>query len=219
MKERPILFSAPMVRAILDGRKTQTRRIVNWKQLHKQAGLTFPTKCKIAWFTLLNGWAIDAGDDVIRAVSCPYGQPGDRMWVRERARIIEISDGGSIAGNINDTGWCSDVKVRYEADGAISDWISYPSRLSYIEIGNCIANGCYREAARITLEVTNVRVERIQSTTLGDICKEGIAVTPYDFKPVQLGLEIWQEIWQSIYPGSWDRNDWVWVIEFRRIEV
>jgi hypothetical protein len=75
-----------------------------------------------------------------------------------------------------------------------------------------------RQASRITLEITDVRVERLQEITLGDICKEGLASSIYDFKPVQAGFLAFEELWDSIYgPDSWDANPWVWVIEFKRI--
>jgi len=70
-----------MVRAVLDGRKSQTRRVIDWKRLHKQAGLPFPTKCKLAYYTMMESWGINANDGMQRLVNCPYGKKGDRLWV------------------------------------------------------------------------------------------------------------------------------------------
>ncbi|HBX3539781.1 TPA: hypothetical protein MHZ27_00365 [Klebsiella pneumoniae subsp. pneumoniae] len=75
-----------------------------------------------------------------------------------------------------------------------------------------------RWASRIQLEITGVRVERLQSITLGDICKE-IGCGLYDFRPATYGFQVWEELWKSIYGAeSWNANPWVWVIEFKRIE-
>jgi len=76
-----------------------------------------------------------------------------------------------------------------------------------------------RWASRITLEVTGVRVERLQAITLGDICKE-IGCGLYDFRPATDGFRVWAELWNSIYGAdSWQANPWVWVVEFKRVEV
>ena len=75
-----------------------------------------------------------------------------------------------------------------------------------------------RWASRILLEITDVRVERLQAIILGDICKE-IGCGLYDFRPATYGFQVWEELWESIYgEGSWQANPWVWVIEFKRIE-
>lgn len=76
-----------------------------------------------------------------------------------------------------------------------------------------------RWASRITLEITGVRVERLQAITLGDICKE-IGCGLYDFRPATDGFRVWAELWNSIYGAdSWQANPWVWVVEFKRVEV
>lgn len=120
------------------------------------------------------------------------------------------------------------VKVRYEADGAESDWLPYPSRLSYIHVGRCIANGCYKEAARIMLEITNIRVERLNDISETDAIAEGIDAKlcrEYHFKsPVAhilnpAAYHAFAGLWESINgKDSWNANPWVWVIEFKRIE-
>lgn len=199
MKERPILFSGPMVQAILDGRKTQTRWIVNWKRLHKQAGLPFPTKCTLAVFSILKGWGLDAGDGMLRAVECPYGTPGDRLWVRERMHFD--ADGG----------W------KYSADNTIVDFGYGYSR--YV----CPSIHMRKVASRITLEVALVRVERLQEIEEWEARDEGgPAILGFKDASGVHGYETYrdwyEDLWESINgPGSWKKNPWVWVIEFRRV--
>lgn len=216
MRELPILFSAPMVRAILDGRKTVTRRIVKGVRGDNCLSLRKPTKTNVGIVTHV----LDAVDRGL----CPYGQPGDRLWVRETCRIVEHEPYGR-------------VRVRYEADGSygVAD---FPSRLKPVAVGKCVANGCHREAARITLEVTGVRVERLQDVSYESALAEGAmdgarfceAMEPgkrnelgESSEDVARRLE-WPQrnfrgIWEEINgAGSWDANPWVWVVEFKRIE-
>jgi hypothetical protein len=218
MKERPIIFRAPMVRAILDGRKTQTRRIVK----PQPVGGSMPG---LRW-DHVNGkpsWIDPHG----RPVKCPYGAPGDRLWVRERARVVfgEFGTSGYVTG-IGTNNWC---RVKYEADGTEAV-VEYPGRLADVAIGHCIPNGCHREASRITLEVVGVRVERLNEISEKDAIAEGVE------EGQSLGIPGWKSylhgnfvctwpstsfrgLWGSIYgPGSWDANPWLWVVEFRRIE-
>lgn len=163
MKERGIIMSAPMVRALLEGRKTQTRRIINWKRIHKQAGLEFPTKCKLAWFTIISGWGVDAGDGLMRAVDCPYGAVGDRLRCRINHNIVA--------------------------------------------------------AARITLELTGVRVERLQKISEEDARSEGMPdCREIHGRHYQTSRLHFQYLWQSLHgKGAWDKNPWVWVLEFKRV--
>ena len=183
MKERPILFSAPMVRAILDGRKTVTRRIVKARDLE--------------WMDVHQG--LREPDNAER---CPYGQPGgDRLYVRETF--------GHFERNENFAPGC---EVFYRADGeslAVEPWrpsIHMP-----------------RWASRITLEVTGVRVERLQDIDLADALAEGISDTGaliLDSAGNEQGGPIaeYAVLWEQINgTGSWDANPWVWVIEFRRL--
>ena len=163
MTERPILFSAPMVRAILDRTKTQTRRVVKLKPDYMETFLRLPNK----------------------VACCPYGQPGGRLWVRETFEDCESALHSC---------------VLYRADGGTPGTKWTPS----IHMP--------RWASRITLEITGVRVERLQDISEEDAISEG---TPF---PCGGWVGGYQKLWESIHgPGSWDLNPWVWVVEFKRV--
>ena len=168
MKERPILFSGPMVRAILDGRKTQTRRPV--KSLRHPYGHLLGPEGVVREFI-----------GKTESIRFPLGQPGDRLWVRET--------------------WTQNTSgvVWYRADGhPIADGLWRPS----IHMP--------RWASRITLEIVRVWVERVQDITEDGAIREGM-VRVDRCSPFQM----FRDTWQSIY-GTWDANQWVWAVEFRR---
>lgn len=200
-KERPILFSGPMVRAILEGHKTQTRRVLPIANFWDP-----PVTHWEHWFQ--NRWKpVREGVTQGTEAKCPYGKPGDRLWVRERARLVEADDGSPFVSGCRPN---ARVRVRYEADGTLSDWLPYPTRLASLGVGRCVPNGCYREASRITLEITDVRVERVQAISEEDARAEGFpSRSPFAGE------------WDAIYAAKglgWDANPWVWVVEFRRVE-
>ena len=177
MKERPILFSGPMVRAILDGRKTMTRRVVKPQSL------------------------IISGHPPRSIRQCPYGAPGDRLWVRETFAHLTHNDTGEGEGYIyRADGWDDDVKWKPS--------IFMP-----------------RWASRITLEITDVRVERLQDITNGDAITEGVwTISPNKGRDYMDGgsticpCGLFRSLWEKINGReSWDNNPWVWVIEFRKI--
>jgi hypothetical protein len=194
MKERPIIFRAEMVRAILAGRKTQTRRIVKPRHMATVGAEQFPI---LAMY--------------------PCGSPGDRLWVRETCR----------AEAIDDEGLCG---VRYVADGrfmpiantreASDRWVQlYWYR--GMEGATVPPIHMPRWASRITLEITDVRVERLQDISEADAKAEGVSMpdgtpTPPDFWSYQ---QEFRHLWEQINgPGSWDANPFVWVVTFRRID-
>lgn len=207
MKERPILFSAPMVRAILDGRKTVTRRIV--KPMRDPDFECQLASCEIAG-------EVNGGTCRIR---CPYGQPGDQLWVREtwsRAKLFASNE------------------LFYRADG--EHQAGRQLSLSYHEREKRWRSPIHmpRWASRITLEITGVRVERLQEISEEDAIAEGVfkkvGTSPVgdvvethdggDLIYVSKGLarNAYHELWESINgPGSWDLNPYVWVIEFKRV--
>jgi hypothetical protein len=144
-------------------------------------------------------------------MSCPFGFPVSRLWVRETARVVEVS-----ASRLR-------VRVVYEADGTESGWLPYPERLKRPKVGNCIANGVHREGSRLTLEVTEVRVQRCSEITEGDALAEGVEANPYFLAdgtrdeamsiPAKANFEA---LWASLYgPEAW--NQWCWAVTFRRL--
>ncbi len=201
MKSRPILFSAPMVRALLAGTKTQTRR------------------------SLRDGTWLDPKEGVIRmcsvgngvtgfqSVACPYGQPGDQLWVREtwahhvQAQSAERDEDGPFV---------------YAADG--------PQALQ-ARLASKWTPGIhmFRWASRITLELTDVRVERLQDISEADALAEGVtpkwepgcsgrlmeAFNGFSFRPA---ASAYADLWEQINgPGSWDANPFVWALSFKRV--
>lgn len=188
---RPILFSAPMVRALLDGSKTQTRRIVKPQPTHFNP-VGVPRR------------AVPTGgpSDVIR---CPYGQPGDRLWVREAYRTVAEADA------LPPRELTPAHRIWYEAD------TPHQPGAGKLRPGMFMP----RWASRITLEITGVRVERLQDISEIDALAEG--VRRYSMlEQIQAGQDRWarhayRSLWEQINgPGSWDANPFVWVVEFKR---
>lgn len=200
-KERPILMNGAMVRAVLDGRKTQTRRVSKYITQYPPAStieIGFLSKTKFGEKLLTATY--EATNGKFSAEFCPYGKPGDRLWVRETwARDSE--DGTLFYRADVGSGNGADDWQRNIADGA-SGYCWRPS----IYMPRC--------ASRILLEITGVRVERLQDISVGDCCREG---APLDMTHA---VETWyRELWESINGlGSWDVNPWVWVIEFKAIK-
>ena len=191
MKERPILFSAPMVRALLAGTKTQTRRTCNHPGLKD---LSYIVNCGDGW------WGDEEGDFQAR---CPYGQPGDRLWVREAFAIVPRTAYRCSEG-VQQT-----LRPDDDHDAAIyrEGWVRSKGGFRWRP-----SIHMPRWASHITLEVTGVRVERLQDISEADAISEG---TPF---PCGGWVGGYQKLWESIHgPGSWDLNPWVWVVEFKRV--
>ncbi|MDR6728950.1 hypothetical protein [Delftia lacustris] len=208
MKERPILFSAPMVRALLAGTKTQTRRVVKPQPDSTHSGYPYWNigGYRASWCRS----AEDGGPLVpTNPLLCPYGQPGDRLWVRETF--------GHFERNENFKPGCD---VFYRADG---DCLELEPWRPSIHIP--------RWASRILLEITSVRIERLQDISHEDARAEGLecmAGAPecgyrnYLDKTSQdwtlSPRESFQSLWESINgPASWSANPWVWPLDLRRL--
>ncbi len=185
MKERPILFSGPMVRAILGGSKTVTRRALNAQSLKL---INYGAQVGECHYLPEDG-KVHQNSAGYYADFCPYGLPGDRLWVRET-----YADAG--------------CRLTYRADtddGAhckVKKWTP--------------AIHMFRKDSRILLEITAVRVERLHQITIGEICKEGLARSMYEFIPVTTAFDAFAELWNST-GGDWAANPWVWVVEFKRV--
>lgn len=208
VKERPILFNAAMVRAILEGRKTQTRRPIKPQPVYRE-NASLPGVMGLFW----KHWNIEA--EFIARTQNPYGQPGDRLWVRETHgwMVCDKKENGAFEGSEHGIYWS-------EGDG--DEWFKTVYRADKPDLNDVEdfrwtpSIHMKRWASRILLDITNVRVERIQDITTDGIHAEGKRVSGRNWeKHLRDGFE---ESWERIYPGSWDRNDWVWVVEFKRVK-
>jgi len=218
MKERPILFSAEMMRAILDGRKTQTRRPVKPQPDPKRIKEPVNVDGQWCW---RNGWdgSLDGKFD------CPYGVPGDRLWVRETWCYATESLGVCPA-----TAYRADGAVKYHKfeDATIPDGTEMFNAMHSDWPDNVTrwrpSIHMPRWASRVTLEITDVRVESIQDISDDDCVAEGVDRNPKsDDGRITCGRPLGTFIdcvWNPIYADKgmgWDANPWVWVIEFKRI--
>ncbi len=218
MKERPILFSSPMVRALLDGSKTQTRRVMRYQ----------PDECASVTVEHFHQTVVDRhgeeqpGPEVFGAwwadgehgCACPYGQPGDRLWVREAWAEPTSLDPGP-------TFYRADYPLcvpRHFSNVPPIDQIKWKPSIHM-----------RRDQSRITLEITAVRVERLQDITEADAIAEGLEKTASGFWSLYGQASVdgtyspiasYRALWNSINgpgPGNWETNPWVWAISFRTL--
>ncbi len=205
MKERPILFNSEMVRAILEGRKTQTRRVVKpqpcggwaFDGVYGKITSHHPQRGKFGAF-LRRG--VGTPWPELGILPCPYGSPGDRLWVRETFFSFRHAGVFSTAS-----------RIVYRADYSGQEDEDYATECH----GWKPSIHMPRWASRITLEITDIRVERLQEISEKDAIAEGVVACP-DMGITAVGE--YSLLWESINgKGSWDENPWVWVIEFRRL--
>lgn len=206
MKERPILFNGEMVKAILAGRKTQTCRTVKLSE-HGQFMCSRTTSCEIKdgvgpWWHPHGGHPGEPLPKEMIEAACPHGKSGDRLWVRETWNAD----------------WCD--KVIYRAGGGSAIAAGYSSEPKWKP-----SIHMPRWASRITLEITGVRVERIQDISEADAMAEGFhgPLTGTDWFGInQIGKppsQCFRELWEGMTGDeSWDENQWVWVIAFAMVK-
>lgn len=219
MPERPIIFSGPMVRAILEGRKSMTRRVVKYKPFYGEPNWDYAfvdggVDCQYLHIPQDGG---EYGDSTTQRAYCPYGVPGDALWVREAWTRVPQS------------AYWHDPSIPHCRDG--EDWIIYRAGWERSDPGVGWHPSIHmpRWASRITLEVTGVRVERVHDISGDDAIAEGIihhnglgvGHSGYRYSqssPVYQSPDIaFAELWDSINGKKhpWSSNPWVWVIEFR----
>ena len=202
MKSRPILFSAPMVRALMAGTKTQTRRpLRDGTWLDPKEGV-------------IRMCSVGNGVTGFQSVACPYGVPGDQLWVREQfaGSIAYERHGYPLREWGNKIWYCADGEPRSGQWTRPRPSIHMPRSLS-----------------RITLELTDVRVERLQDISEADALAEGVtpkwepgcsgrlmeAIGGFSFRPA---ASAYADLWEQINgAGSWDANPWVWALSFKRV--
>ncbi|EJE9586977.1 hypothetical protein M5722_001494 [Salmonella enterica] len=204
MKERGMIFNGEMVRALLDGRKMQTRRPIKWKQTRfteiaeRDDGSMWP-------------WAEDCerGGDIWFA--CPYGEIGDRIWVRETFRVHSRA---------------TDVATLVYRASVRNSWTEQTHRVPVAVCNKQVTPDKWtpsihmpRWASRITLEITDVRVERLRDLSEEDAKSEGIIPSAGGVLPGWEYRINFRDLWMDIYgTDNWEANPWVWVIEFKRVE-
>lgn len=204
MKERPILFNAQMVRAILGGTKTQTRRIVKPQPHHAAMLWHYGSSNSAEPFTFAGN-----GIDTVEH-RCPYGKPGDRIWVRETFAYSVIDPEGL---PLEDDPENYDIIYRAtcQQGGGWRDGEGNPIKAPWKP-----SIHMPRWASRITLEITGVRVERLDDITVSDAIAEGYDGSVDD--PVDPSIKWYSRLWEQINGvGSWEASPWVWVVEFKQI--
>ena len=219
MRERPIIFNGPMARAVLAGDKTQTRRTKGLEYFSR------PDSDPDGWWCARvadgHAYMVYKQSPHERAVNCPYGQPGDRLWVRE-------TWSSDFAGHYpHDRIWYAadddrrhDIEVRKGVRGIYS-----PESQQFVPFRWRPSIHMPRWACRLVLEVTRVRVERLQAINHMDAIAEGVGLNPSAAEVTMvtpagdsLPRVMFRALWEQINGvGAWDANPWVWVVEFRRI--
>ncbi|MGI0556265.1 hypothetical protein ACRCOZ_07605 [Pseudomonas aeruginosa] len=223
MKERPILFTGPMVRAILEGRKTVTRRVMKPQPdfLGSMVDPNTPFK------------TLDAG--LHARITCPYGEPGDRLWVRETWTDVNMCGAPALAYRADE-----DIRDLMEEPGFLDDRGAfnyddprvkpYPFACWYAELDQARWRPSIhmpRWASRILLEITAVRVERLQDISEEQALAEGVHGEPCDHaRQACSDIGCWGDtakgafgfLWEQLNgAGAWQANPWVWVVEFKRV--
>lgn len=229
MRERPILFNGAMVRAILSGAKTQTRRSMKPQPADDISQATFPNPSAHGWRSSLRH-----PHGPTTAHFCSFGQPGDRLWVRETWMPGYYHEADHEDG--------PKVSVIHRADNAEAT-VAAPSyalaeqwEREFSEDGDEAppwrpSIHMPRWACRLVLEITAVRVERLHELSESDAIAEGadenvLADIRLPRNHARAGLpmvyadcrEVFADLWDTT-GGDWDSNPWVWVIEFKRVEV
>ncbi len=211
VKERPIIFTGEMVRAILEGKKTQTRRIVK-----------LPKRSTDEWsdFELDDHdlpMVIASNTGCFSHIGCPYGMPGDRLYVRE---AFETKGYGAWELGIG----MPEFEVRYPANGEAAYFIEGTDDRGKYALRRWKRRPSIhmpKFLSRIKLELVSVRVERVQEITGEDILSEGVEPYPLEImRPLRSDLEF-AELWDRINKGrgyGWDVNPWCWVLTFKRLD-
>jgi hypothetical protein len=222
VKDKPILFSGPMVRAILEGRKTQTRRVV--KPQPEPRGSLF------AWGVNLSGLSSDANMRLHAPAYCPYGKPGTRLWVRE---AFCPATWGSYEPRKAIPKSNTEALIQFRADFRNGSSDDYDGRWKP-------SIHMPRWASRLTLEITEVRVERVQDISEEDAIAEGSyldrcpcmprsddrgLMASFQLQHCHIHGEEFHHLWDSINSKredgkyAWAKNPWCWAITFRRADA
>jgi hypothetical protein len=216
MKQRPILFSKPMVFAIMDDIKTLTRRTQGLEtvNINPDARVGAVNTHENVWDFVMH----DGGSQ--RGIKCPYGKPGDQLWVRESFWAYGKWE-QRYSEKKQRMEWCF-VDMTVERDRLYQYADPTPEKFRHrrdIDPAWWPRNSIHmpRKASRIQLEITAIRVERLQDISEADAIAEGVTFEPTHPRHQQhMGKDAYQRLWESINgDGSWDANPWVWIVEFK----
>jgi hypothetical protein len=232
-RERPILFSSPMVRAILAGRKTQTRRILGWKPREDGLNLAFSglelgfycSDSPASGYVLRSRGAGSCWNDRTHPAHCPHGATGDRLWVRETHACFHVGEGLDRA-----VPECVAYRATCRDDGSF-DFVNTRGEVMGLRVTKWTPSIFMpRWASRITLEITEIRVQRLQEISDEDAKAEGIERDTEPCDHTRLSCEeikclgpthrsTFCELWDLINGkrAAWASNPWVWAITFRRV--
>lgn len=231
VRESPILFSSAMIRALLDGSKTQTRRVI--KSIGDDNGCVMQEEAPGIWrpYRSHDGESIQDRDGNETPIQCPYGWTGDRLWVRETLSVVDCpwSYGPHYLYAEEAEQY---YKMSLEDYDAGTSWAHkqgrdfWESRVCGMKFGTCPSIHMPRWASRRTLEIVSVKVQRIQEISPADARAEGLKfehgnywATELDGYPV--ARQAFEHLWDSINERrdgcSWLANPWVWCLSFRRI--
>jgi hypothetical protein len=227
MKERPILFSGEMVRAILEGRKNQTRRA-----LKKQPLDILPMKVPGAWVTLRTRDPEPHGD----LIGCRFGVPGDRLWVRETFVLEHCEDDPKVPADR--------PLFHYESTDPMNEYDNEYWMIPHYKATDPAPDLYYgdidenddgepkckwtpsifmpRWASRISLEIVGVHIERLQVISEEDACSEGVEALHIIFDHGKSYRDTYMELWNQLNKKrgfGWDVNPWVWIIKFKLLKV
>lgn len=215
-KEKPIIFSSEMVRAILDGRKTQTRRVIRPQPRDMKDQQVWPNDD--------GNWSYWIDGSVWRNFKCPYGQPGDKLWVREGWKTSSMSH-RTPTNAPEEVVYCVSYRTGYGR---------FP-HCKTIRMDKPVNNAWQKNrdgwrpsihmprwASRITLEVVSVKVERVQEISHEDALAEGIDKdSPYnDYGTGSIYRDTFAALWDKINAKrgfGWDVNPWCWRVEFKHV--
>ncbi len=245
MKERPIIFSIDMVKAILEDNKTQTRRVVKPQPCEWVETIRYDNENNLCVF-----YGIEAGMSTSTTtfrgqppISCPYGKVGDRLWVRETYRIDSFMPGEPLRFGYKD----GTVEEENDSIGTpeYEDWLDRATEQSTVDAEKAFKKGLVtqdeegfyrwdkqkspcrwrpsifmpRWASRITLEITDIRVERLQKISYGDILNEGRPINEHLGNAGETAKVWFKELWNSLHKkgNHWEDNPWVWVVSFKKL--
>ena len=238
--ERPILFSGPMVRAILAGKKTQTRRILQMRDAGQRLGIEYHADVHM-WAQRAYGawdggcWSDGGPATMVAGIRCPYGQPSDTLWVRETWQSLAFGREFGVEVHYAADGYdpATDYERRAACRRVIDPCPDKDNRFRPVSFGKWRPSIFMpRWASRLTLRITSVRVERLQDISEADAKAEGVLPFFEQFTAIGRDQRVggrlcadhphWASfvcLWDEINGdrGAWASNPWVWVVTFERV--